>query len=330
MPCFHLPRILPTIRHTLPRRCVCVCCPFLSKTETAKNNQLPFIHSMQSFRYVDTSAIKSPLPLCCCHLSSAPTAELSGLALLLGRSREELPALRRDLCAKTKHANRVVAEQCGSFAGEGYAKIERDLTDGFVKLQVPGDHVFPQNAGGVGLLACSCSDVYVGVVRTCRFLVYLYWSLFCLRGETECITPMTRPYKFSRCHLLSSPAISAPSPHVSTQGGPEVSALVRRGSRRVVARRSPGQFSRCRKQTSTSFLGFCNTGTRSLKPAEQNHLLKRFSGLTEHFKAQTEHYKRSAALLSFLARKGGQAVSTLCKGQRDQGGIPATLCSDMI
>jgi len=43
--------------------------------------------------------------------------------------------LRRDLCAKTKHANRVVADQCGSFAGEGVARIERDLTDDFVKLQ---------------------------------------------------------------------------------------------------------------------------------------------------------------------------------------------------
>lgn len=58
------------------------------------------------------------------------------VALSSYRSREELPALRRELCAKTKHANRVVAEQCGSFAGEGYARIERDLTDDFVKLQV--------------------------------------------------------------------------------------------------------------------------------------------------------------------------------------------------
>lgn len=44
--------------------------------------------------------------------------------------------MRRDLCSRTKHANRVVVKQCGSAAGAGYAKAERDLTDEFVKLQV--------------------------------------------------------------------------------------------------------------------------------------------------------------------------------------------------
>lgn len=52
------------------------------------------------------------------------------------RAREELPALRRDLCNRTKNANSVIAKQCGSAAGAGYAKAERDLTDEFVKLQV--------------------------------------------------------------------------------------------------------------------------------------------------------------------------------------------------
>lgn len=56
--------------------------------------------------------------------------------LLCRRAREELPALRRDLRSKTKNANRVIAKHCGSSAGAGYAKAERDLTDEFVKLQV--------------------------------------------------------------------------------------------------------------------------------------------------------------------------------------------------
>lgn len=53
------------------------------------------------------------------------------------RAREELPALRRDLRSRTKNANRVIAKHCGSSAGAGNAKAERDLTEEFVKLQVP-------------------------------------------------------------------------------------------------------------------------------------------------------------------------------------------------
>eukprot|EP00752_Nemacystus_decipiens_P008310 g7428.t1 len=60
-------------------------------------------------------------------------------------AREELPALRRDLSSRTKHANRVIAKQCGSAAGAVNAKAERDLTDEFVKLQARRGEKFRQS-----------------------------------------------------------------------------------------------------------------------------------------------------------------------------------------
>lgn len=67
-------------------------------------------------------------------------------------AREELPALRRDLRIKTSAVNHVMAKHGGSLSWAGCAKAERDLTDGFVKLQVKSLSMDDKDARSVRII----------------------------------------------------------------------------------------------------------------------------------------------------------------------------------